>query len=124
MYTRGVRGATTVEHNDEQEILQATAVLLNEIVSCNEIEPEDICSVWITMTADLDATFPARAVRQLSGWDMVPLMCSTEIPVQGSLPHCIRFMIQVNTDKGQREMNHVYLNGARILRPDLSRTNS
>ncbi|OAB44283.1 chorismate mutase [Paenibacillus glacialis] len=120
MYNRGIRGATSVTQNDEQEILQETVTLLKEIVIRNEIEPEDICSVWITMTADLDATFPARAIRQLEGWDLVPLMCSVEIPVQGSLPQCIRLMIQVNTEKSQREMKHVYLNDARKLRPDLS----
>jgi chorismate mutase len=120
LYNRGIRGATSVTENDEQEILQETMTLLREIVIRNEIEPEDICSVWITMTHDLDATFPARAIRQLEGWDLVPLMCSVEIPVQGSLPKCIRFMIQVNTEKSQREMKHVYLNDARKLRPDLS----
>lgn len=123
MYNRGIRGATTVSRNDEKEILDATAELLKEIVARNEIEPEDICSVWITVTPDLTATFPARAIRVLSGWDMVPLMCSTEIPVQGALPKCIRLLIQVNTTKGQRDMKHVYLNEARSLRPDLS-TNS
>lgn len=120
MYNRGIRGATTVTENEEQEILSKTVTLLREIVTCNAIEPEDICSVWITMTDDLDATFPARAIRQLEGWDLVPLMCSVEIPVQGSLPQCIRLMIQVNTEKSQREMKHVYLNDARKLRPDLS----
>ncbi|OAB46911.1 chorismate mutase [Paenibacillus antarcticus] len=124
MYNRGIRGATSVTQNDEQEILQETVTLLKEIVIRNEIEPEDICSVWITMTGDLDATFPARAIRQLEGWDLVPLMCSVEIPVQGSLPQCIRFMIQVNTEKSQREMKHVYLNDARKLRPDLSTTSN
>ncbi|MNO79822.1 Chorismate mutase AroH [compost metagenome] len=120
MYNRGIRGATSVNQNDEHEIIQATMTLLREIVNRNEIEPEDICSVWITMTHDLDATFPARAIRELDGWDLVPLMCSVEIPVQGSLPKCIRFLIQVNTEKSQREMKHVYLNEARKLRPDLS----
>lgn len=120
MYNRGIRGATTVSQNEEQEILEATAVLLKEIVEKNEIEPEDICSVWITVTPDLDATFPARAIRVLNGWDMVPLMCSTEIPVKGGLPKCIRLLIQVNTNKGQRDMKHVYLNEAKRLRPDLS----
>lgn len=124
MYNRGIRGATTVTRNDEQEILDATAALLKEIVERNEIEPEDICSVWITVTPDLTATFPARAIRVLKGWDMVPLMCSTEIPVQGALPKCIRLLIQVNTTKGQRDMKHVYLNEARSLRPDLSSANS
>ncbi|WP_410768362.1 chorismate mutase [Fontibacillus sp. BL9] len=120
MYNRGIRGATTVARNEEAEILEATAALLKQVVERNEIEPEDICSVWITVTPDLDATFPARAIRVLNGWDMVPLMCSTEIPVKGGLPKCIRLLIQVNTNKGQREMKHVYLNEAQALRPDLS----
>lgn len=120
MYNRGIRGATTIARNDEEEILSATAELLKEIVKRNEIVPEDISNVWITVTPDLDATFPARAIRGLSGWDMVPLMCSTEIPVKGSLPKCIRLLVQVNTNKSQREMQHVYLNEAQSLRPDLS----
>ncbi|HEY2492540.1 MAG TPA: chorismate mutase [Paenibacillus sp.] len=124
MYNRGIRGATTVTQNEEQQILSETVILLREIITRNAVEPEDICSVWITMTNDLDATFPARAIRQLEGWDLVPLMCSVEIPVQGSLPQCIRLMIQVNTEKSQREMKHVYLNDARKLRPDLSTSTS
>lgn len=74
------------------------------------------------MTADLDATFPARAIREIEGWEMVPLMCSVEIPVKGSLPNCIRLMVQVNTDKSQRDIRHVYLNEAQRLRPDLSQS--
>ncbi|MNP70812.1 Chorismate mutase AroH [compost metagenome] len=72
------------------------------------------------MTHDLDTAFPAKAIRQLDGWDMVPLMCALEVPVAGSLPKCIRLMVQVNTDKSQREIKHVYLNGAQALRPDLA----
>lgn len=120
MVTRGIRGATTVTHNAEEHILQETAVLLQEIVDRNDIKPEDICSVWITMTGDLDAAFPAKAIRQLEGWELVPLMCALEVPVQGALPLCIRFMVHVNTAKAQNEINHVYLNGAQALRPDLA----
>lgn len=124
MMNRGIRGATTVTQNEEQEILKETVLLLDEIVKRNDVKPEDICSVWITMTHDLDATFPARAIRALDGWDLVPLMCSVEIPVQGSLPRCIRLMVQVNTEKSQREIKHVYLNEAQRLRPDLSVSSS
>ncbi|KZE65320.1 MULTISPECIES: chorismate mutase [Paenibacillus] len=120
MYNRGIRGATTVANNEADEILEATSQLLDEIVSYNEIQPEDISNVWITVTHDLDAAFPAMAIRKLDGWDMVPLMCALEIPVPGSLPKCIRLMVQVNTDKSQREIKHVYLNGAQALRPDLA----
>lgn len=124
MMNRGIRGATTVTRNDEQEIVQETLRLLEEMVRRNELQPEYISNIWITMTQDLDATFPAKAIRQLEGWDLVPLMCSVEIPVQGSLPRCIRFMVQVNTDKSQSEIKHVYLNEAKRLRPDLSGSNT
>ncbi|GIO97526.1 chorismate mutase [Paenibacillus lautus] len=124
MMNRGIRGATTVTRNDEQEIVQETLRLLEEMVRRNELQSEYISNIWITMTQDLDATFPAKAIRQLEGWDLVPLMCSVEIPVQGSLPRCIRFMVQVNTDKSQSEIKHVYLNEAKRLRPDLSGSNA
>lgn len=120
MAVRGIRGATTVSRNGEDEILQATKELLQEIIAANELQPEDVCSFLITVTQDLDAAFPARAVRQIEGWDLVPLMCSLEIPVPGSLPLCIRFMLQVNTDKLQKDMVHVYLHEAKKLRPDLA----
>ncbi|APO48372.1 MULTISPECIES: chorismate mutase [Paenibacillus] len=120
MVTRGIRGATTVTQNNEEQILKETAVLLQEIVDRNEIQPEDICSVWITLTGDLDAAFPAKAIRQLDGWELVPLMCALEVPVKGALAQCIRFMVHVNTNKAQNEINHVYLNGAQALRPDLA----
>ncbi|MWV44713.1 chorismate mutase [Paenibacillus sp. HJL G12] len=120
MYNRGIRGATTVERNDEREILDETVVLMREIVERNEVNPEDICSVWITLTQDLDAAFPAKAIRQLEGWELVPLMCSVEVPVKGSLPRCIRLMVQVNTEKSQSEIKHVYMNEAKKLRPDLA----
>ncbi|OZQ66938.1 chorismate mutase [Paenibacillus sp. VTT E-133280] len=124
MVNRGIRGATTVTKNEEAEILRETVILLREIVERNDVIAENISNVWITMTNDLDATFPARAIREIEGWEMVPLMCSTEIPVKGSLPMCIRLMVQINTDKLQREIRHVYLNEAQKLRPDLSESKS
>ncbi|AIQ53649.1 MULTISPECIES: chorismate mutase [Paenibacillus] len=122
MVNRGIRGATTVVNNEETEILRETVVLLREIVERNDVIAEDICSVWITVTGDLDATFPARAIREIEGWELVPLMCSVEIPVKGGLPKCIRLMVQVNTDKSQRDIRHIYLNEAKKLRPDLSQS--
>jgi chorismate mutase len=119
MLVRGIRGAITVQHNEQQEILNATAELLKQIIAENELRPEDVGSIFITVTADLDATFPAPAIRRMEGWDLVPLMCSLEIPVEGALPKCIRLMLMVNTTKGQSEINHIYLNEAKRLRPDL-----
>ncbi|OXM16639.1 chorismate mutase [Paenibacillus herberti] len=122
MSVRGIRGAITVDHNEEKDILDATSEMLEAIVADNRIDPEDICSVMITVTTDLDATFPARAIRGLQGWDLVPLMCAVEVPVKGSLERCIRLMVTVNTELTQKEIKHVYLRGARVLRPDLSVT--
>ncbi|WP_135551524.1 chorismate mutase [Paenibacillus cymbidii] len=120
MMVRGIRGATTVEHNEANEILRATTELLTQIVAENGTVPEDICSVFVTTTEDITATFPARAIRQMPGWELVPLMCALEIPVQPSLPKCIRLMVHVNTEKRQNEIRHVYLNEAKILRPDIA----
>jgi chorismate mutase len=120
MNTRGIRGAITVDANEEQPILDATILLLSEIVAANNVQPEDIACVWLTVTQDLDATFPARAIRQMEGWELVPLMCSVEIPVKGGLERCIRLMVLVNTEVTQTEIHHVYLGGARVLRPDLA----
>lgn len=120
MYARSIRGATTVNRNDADEILNATTLLLHEMIVQNDIRPEQIANVWITMTADLNATFPARSVRAIPGWDFVPLMCAMEINVEGSLPLCIRVMITINTDKEQEEIHHVYVNDAVGLRPDLT----
>lgn len=121
MSVRGVRGAITVEVNKEAEIMKATIEMLNDIVADNQIVPDDICSVFITVTNDLDEAFPARAIREMKGWELVPLMCSLEVPVKGSLERCIRLMVLINTDKSQAEIRHVYLNGAQALRPDLSK---
>ncbi|RKN84572.1 chorismate mutase [Paenibacillus ginsengarvi] len=121
MYVRGVRGAITVERNEEAEILYATAELLGQIVAENAIKPEDIASVLVTVTQDLNAAFPAKVIREMQGWELVPLMCALEIPVPGGLEKCIRLMVTVNTDKSQKEIRHVYLNNAIKLRPDLSK---
>ncbi|QHT60542.1 chorismate mutase [Paenibacillus lycopersici] len=121
MSVRGIRGAITVDVNEEQPILQATAELLSGIVRANGIVPDDIASVFVTVTGDLDATFPARAIRAMAGWDLVPLMCALEVPVKGSLAKCIRLMVLVNTEKTQEQVEHVYLGGAKALRPDLAK---
>lgn len=116
MATRGIRGATTVERNDRDEIVAATTELLNVMVQLNGLRSEDVAYVWFTVTPDLDAEFPAFAAREL-GWTDVPLMCGREIPVPGALPFCIRTLISWNTAKTQREVRHVFLHRAKALRP-------
>ncbi len=117
---RGIRGATTVAGNDADSILDGTEELLREIVRENEIELDWIASALFTLTPDLTAVFPAAAARRI-GWTLVPLLNFTEIGVPGGLPRCIRVLIHVNTERAQSEIVHVYLNEARVLRPDLTR---
>ncbi|WP_226657436.1 chorismate mutase [Pseudalkalibacillus hwajinpoensis] len=117
---RGIRGATTVNLNEKEEIIRATTTLLEQLIEHNEIDPAMVASIQFTMTGDLDAVFPAEAVRAFKGWSNVPLLCSSEIPVQGALPLCIRLLMTVNTTSDQEEINHVYLEKAVTLRPDLA----
>lgn len=119
MACRGVRGATTVERNDREEILTATRQLLALMIRRNTIDKHDVASAIFTTTPDLDAEFPALAARQL-GWLDVPLLCSHELCVPGSLPRCIRVLVHWNTDKAQSDIEHIYIRDAVRLRPDLS----
>ncbi|MBV9104055.1 MAG: chorismate mutase [Candidatus Eremiobacteraeota bacterium] len=118
---RGIRGATTVERDDAESIVEATRELLLAIVARNGIIPEDIASALFTVTRDLTAEFPAAAARSL-GWTRVPLLNFTEIDVPGRLGMCVRVLIHVNTARSQAEMVHVYLREAVSLRPDLGVT--
>ncbi|KZE55472.1 chorismate mutase [Brevibacillus parabrevis] len=123
MGMRGIRGAVTVEADTRDEIVSSTKWLLEEMVTRNEVNPEEIGSIIITTTEDLCATFPAQAARLLEGeaWQYVPLMCAREIPVPGSLPLCIRVMMHVNIEKSAKEIQHVFLRDAVKLRPDLTK---
>ena len=117
---RGVRGATTVETNSREEILRATRQLLALMIRRNSIDSKDVGSAIFTVTKDLDAEFPALAARQM-GWLDVPLLCGYEVSVTGSLPQCIRILLNWNTEKTQAEIQHVYIHDAIKLRPDLSK---
>lgn len=121
---RGIRGAITVTNNEEKEILTATEQLLKEVIEKNQIDPNLVAHVMITVTEDIDAMFPAKALRCFPDWRYVPVMCSREIPVPNSLPKCIRLMLTVNTDVAQDEIKHIYLREAVHLRPDLQLTDS
>ncbi len=119
MAVRAIRGAVTAECNTKEEILNKTRNLLEEVISKNGVEAEDIISIFFTTTSDLNAVFPAVAARQIGLVD-VALMCSNEINVPGSLKMCIRLMMHVNMDKSNSQIQSVYLGDAQKLRPDLN----
>jgi chorismate mutase len=121
MAVRGIRGATTISNDNREAIMEATGELLETILHVNPgLEAQEIGSVIFTVTEDIQSAFPAQAARQL-GWDMVPLLCTREIPVPSSLPFCIRVLVHWNTNKPQKEIQHVYLHEAQSLRPELAR---
>ena len=114
---RGIRGATTAVANTAEDILEVTDELLRIVIALNEIDPLDVASIVFTTTPDLTATFPALAARDI-GWTEVPLLCTHEMAVPGSLQSCVRILIHVNTTRSAAEIKHVYLKGARELRPE------
>jgi chorismate mutase len=119
MTVRGIRGAVVAERDEPGAIQAATRQLLEAVLEANPtLDPADLASAWFTVTQDLVSAHPAVAARQL-GWTQVPLMCSLEIPVPGSLARCIRVLLHWNTDLAQQEVHHVYLGAAAVLRPDL-----
>ncbi len=123
MVVRGIRGAITVKEDSAKEVLQASGEVLEEIIKQNELDLEDIASIIFTTTADIKSAFPAEAARSM-GLHLVPLLCSQEIQVQGSIPLCIRLLVHVNTNKDQKEICHVFLRDAARLREDLKRLNA
>lgn len=119
MHVRGIRGAITAAANTSAAIVSASERLLVAMVEANQVQAQDIAAVFFTTTNDLDAEFPAAAARAL-GWRKVPLLCGHEMSVPGRLQGCIRVLMLVNADAAQAAIKHIYLEGASILRPDLS----
>ncbi|MDE4086500.1 chorismate mutase [Planococcus maritimus] len=118
---RGVRGAITITKDEAPEILEQTRRLVLEMAKENGIEPDEVASVIVSTTTDISAAFPAKAVRTIKGWTYVPVMCTHEMDVPGSMPLCIRVMMHVNTKLAQDKIQHIYMNDAVKLRPDLSK---
>ena len=117
MRLRALRGATTVEENEAGAILAATEELLREVLARNSLSIEDLVSCIFTCTEDLDAEFPAVAARRV-GLSSVPLLCTREIDVPGSLPRTIRIMLHCYAEPSA-PARHVYLREAVALRRDL-----
>jgi chorismate mutase len=116
---RAIRGATQVDADDRDAILEGTAELVTAVMTRNDLTPDDVISVLFTVTQDLTAEFPALAARKL-GFHAVPLMCATEIPVRGAMPRVVRLMAHVETGRPRTDIQHVYLRGALGLRQDIA----
>lgn len=118
---RGIRGAITVEHNSKDDIWTAAQSLITNILSRNELLLERVGAIIFSSTPDLTAAFPTGGLRQLPGnFNLVPLFDAQETFVDSGLPMCIRVLVLADLDKNLSEIHHVYLGGAKTLRPDLN----
>ena len=117
---RALRGATQIDANDRDLILDAIAELVHEVLERNGLTNEDLISIVFTATPDLDAEFPAYAARR-AGIADVPMLSATEIDVPESMPRVLRLLAHVETDRSRHDLRHVYLRGAAALHTDLPR---
>jgi chorismate mutase len=122
MPVRGIRGATTAFENTAESITEATEELLRELVTVNDLDPQEIAFCYLTTTSDLNAEFPALAARKI-GWLDVPLLCghdmNVKLPNPRGVPMCIRVLILYNTPRPQQSMRFAYLRGAQAIKADL-----
>ena len=123
MSVRAVRGATQLETDTREQMLDRVAEMVTEVMAANRLEVDDFISVVFTATSDLVAEFPAYAARQL-GFGEIPLLCARELEIAGSMPRVVRMLAHVESDLPRADITHVYLHGAATLRTDLTRVRS
>ncbi len=116
---RALRGATTAAANTSEAISEAVAELIDALVERNNLKGAQILSVTFSVTADLDAIFPAAIARRREGWDGVALLDCQQMAVAGDLPRCIRLLAHAWLEQHQ-PVRHAYLRDAARLRPDLA----
>ncbi len=118
MAVRAVRGATQLDDDVREHMLERVAEMVTDVMSANDLTVDDFISIVFTATDDLHSEFPAYAARRL-GFGDVPLICARELSIEGGTPRCIRVMVHLTTDRTRDQLHHVYLEGARGLRDDL-----
>jgi chorismate mutase len=115
---RGLRGATTVDADTEEQVTERVQTLITAMLDRNGLDKDALVSVLFTATDDIHCMFPATAARGVGLGD-VPLICARELDITGATPLCIRILMHVYTDTSRAALHHVYLEGARNLRDDL-----
>ena len=123
MAVRAVRGATQLDADDREHMLERVAEMVTDVMTANDLDVDDFISVIFTATSDLVSEFPAYAARRL-GFGDVPLICARELEVAGSMPRVVRMMAHVETDLSRADITHVYRHGAAGLRRDLTKVRS
>ncbi|MFE0105373.1 chorismate mutase [Streptomyces sp. NPDC059009] len=119
MAVRAVRGAVQLERDESGHMHEQVSELLTALLERNEIETDDLISIWFTATPDLHCDFPAAAARKLGIVD-VPLICAQELDIAGAMPRVVRVLAHIESDKSRAAINHVYLGAAAALRKDIA----
>jgi chorismate mutase len=117
---RAVRGATQLDSDVREHMLERVAEMVADVMEANGLAVDDFISVIFTATSDLVSEFPAYAARRL-GFGEVPLICTRELEVAGSMPRVVRMLAHVESELPRSDITHVYLHGAANLRRDLTR---
>jgi chorismate mutase len=115
---RALRGATTVDVDEEVHVHDRVVELLDAMCDRNGVHHDDIVSILFTATDDLHATFPAAGARKMGLGD-VPLICARELDITGGTERCVRVLMHLTTERSRSELRHIYLHGAVGLRDDL-----
>ena len=115
---RAFRGATQLSADSADEMKEAVIELLSAIIESNKLVNDDLISILFTATPDLRSGFPAAAGRSM-GLNDVPLICAQEIEAAGALERTVRVMIHAYSPLSRGDVQHKYLRGAAVLRPDL-----
>ena len=123
MAVRAVRGATQLDADNREHMLERVAEMVTDVMEANSLAVDDFISVIFTATPDLVSEFPAYAARRL-GFGDVPLICARELAVEGAMPRVVRMLAHVETDLPRQDITHVYLHGAATLRSDLTKVRS
>ena len=112
-----IRGATTSDGDTDIFIKDAVIELIQEFISLNGLNKENIISITFTVTKDLTACFPASIARRHFNFDSVAFLDCQQMIVPNDINFCIRMMALVHL-KSNQEPVHPYLKGASNLRPD------
>ena len=119
MPVRAIRGATQLDVDEREHLLDSVDELIRQVLAQNELRTDDLISMVFTATPDLHSEFPALAARRLGIGD-TPLLCSQELDIAGAMPRVIRVLVHAETPRSKAEIRHVYLRGAAALRQDLA----
>lgn len=114
-----LRGAITIDEDRPGEIGEAVTRILRTLFERNGLKNQDVVSILFSATKDIRSAPPAAAARAFGLVD-VPLLCTQEMDVDGSLALCIRLLLHVETSRPRQDLQHVFLRGATVLRPDLA----